>query len=440
MSKSEHFDQLVLEHLSNHFNNLNDKDISIFSTFYKKHPFETVYFVCDLFEKDKIDSSFFELLIDNFSNKNYKKFLLNYLDLAFKPLNDYLILKIENSLFFKLKKSLMIKNSSFEKIKRSIFDSYYSKNKLEDCISFIHSYPLNLEDFLINTYENGISNFNDTKHYKLNQLTVCSAFVTNYKGLLKYFFSYIPYTFEAFKYQQIDHSSLQCRLKEIDKDTQFAAYMIYKNIFLTKLKKSIEKKDDYLSYTHKETFSLFILSHNLFSEDEIASFFSYVNQFCNIHEDLSNAYLHCFDTKNLNIISLLIYLSIKYNKKDIFTNLRNFFISENLNAHFILRSFLLFSKADYNTFNSFIDKKNILESINHFFWSFDYQNNSFNKKTKFDLRVFNSFNFFYREDLISTFLAHLQYLDNDIYSSVINSNKDNLFVLQCYLKNQIENF
>lgn len=101
MSKSEHFDQLVLEHLSNHFNNLNDKDISIFSTFYKKHPSETVYFVCDLFEKEKIDSSFFELLIDNFSNKNYKKFLLNYLDLAFKPLNDYLILKIENSLFFK---------------------------------------------------------------------------------------------------------------------------------------------------------------------------------------------------------------------------------------------------------------------------------------------------------------------------------------------------
>lgn len=100
----------------------------------------------------------------------------------------------------------------------------------------------------------------------------------------------------------------------------------------------------------------------------------------------------------------------------------------------------MFSKEDYTLFNSFNNKKQILKAIDHFFCSFDYKNNTFDIDPTFDLKVFNSLTFFYQENLISTFLEHLKYLDNDIYQQVIELNKKNLFIIKHYFKIQIENF
>lgn len=427
------------------FDNSNEYSISFFYNSFVKNPKETLYHVCSLLDKNLINEELFFQIIDSFiAKKNYEKFLLEYLFLSFKPLNDYITFKIENSLFFKVKKFFNSKHKNIQTIKRSIFDSYYSNNQIDDAISFAKSNSLDLDYFLLDTYGKGTPNFNETKHYKLNQLIVCSAFTNNYKDLFNYFFSYIPYTFESFKYQQINYESLQCKLKDIESSVKYAAYMIYKNTIFNRINQPIETEYDRFRYRSTsldtETILLFLLSHDLFSDNEIELFFLYVNQYINLQQHFSDAYLHSFNTKNLNILSHFIYLSMKYNQKHIFLKLNKFFSNENLNSQFILRTFLLFSKEDYTLFNSFNNKKQILKAIDHFFWSFDYQNNTFNTNPTFDLKVFNSFTFFYQENLISTFLEHLKYLDDDIYQQVIELNKKNLFIIKHYFKIQIENF
>ena len=427
------------------FDNSNDLSISFFYNNFVTNPKETLYHVCSLLEKNLINEKLFSQIIDSFiSKKNYEKFIYDYLFLSFKPLNDYLLSKIENKLYYKTLSLIFFKNDKLQKIKIDMLDSYCLNKQVEAAISFAKSNSLDLDYFLLDTYGKGTPNFNETKHYKLNQLIICSSFTNNYKDLFNYFFSYIPHTFESFKYQQINYESLQCKLKDIDSDVKYAAYMIYKNTIFNRINQPIEKEYDRFRYRttslDTETILLFLLSHDLFSDDEIELFFLYVNQYINLQQHFSDSYSYSFNRKNLNILSHFIYLSMKYNQKNIFLNLNNFFSNENLNSQFILRTFLLFSKEDYILFNSFNNKKQILKAIDHFFWSFDYQNNTFNTNPTFDLKVFNSFTFFYQENLISTFLEHLKYLDNDIYQQIIELNKNNLFIIKYHFKVQIENF
>lgn len=429
---------IVLSELSYNSNNCS---ISYFYNEFFKNPKETLYYTCDLLDKNIIKKELFFKIIDSFVlNKDYEKFLNEYIFLSSKTLNDYLLLKIETNLYNKLLSFLSLKNKKIEQIKRSIFDSYYSNNQLEDCISFIKSNSLHLDDFLLETYGNGISDFNDTKHYKLNQLIICSLFTKNYKELLNYFFHYIPYTFESIKYEQINHNTLQCKLREIDQETKYAAYSIFKNTLSSSLDKSINLKSDQIRYLHTEIILLFLLSHDLFSEDEINSFFLYINTFCDIQEHFSDSIIYHCNNKKMNILTQLIYIAIKYNKLDIFSKLNNFFSKINLNSSFIIRSFMLLSKLDYNKFQEFVDNNKIFSALDLFFSSFYYENGEFYKNPNYDLAYFPSFNFFYQENLISFFLDHFEYLDPDIYQKIIDKHQNNLFISKHQLKTEMQNF
>lgn len=429
---------IVLSELSYNSNNFS---IAYFYNEFLKNPKETLYYTCDLLDKNIIQNELFFKIIDSFvSNKDYEKFLNEYIFLSSKTLNDYLLLKIETNLYNKLLSFLSLKNKKIEQIKRSIFESYYLNNQLEDCISFIKSNSLNLDDFLLETYGNGISDFNDTKHYKLNQLIICSSFTQHYKELFNYFFHYIPYTFESIKYEQINHNTFQCKLREIDHDTKYAAYSIFKYTLLPLLDKSINLKSDQSEYLHTEFILFFLLSHDLFSEDEINSFFLYINTFCNIQVLFSDFNIFNFNLKNMNIISQFLYISLKYNKLDIFSKLNNFFSHTTINASFIIRSFMLLSKLDYNKFQEFVDNNKIFSALDLFFSSFYYENGEFYKNPNYDLKFFPSFNFFYQENLISFFLDHFKYLDPYIYQKIIDKHQYNLFISKYQLKTEMQNF
>ncbi len=426
------------------FDNSNDHSISFFYNNFITNPKETLYYVCFLLEKNVINKESFFQIIDSFIfKKNYEKFIYDYLFLSFKPLNDYLLSKIENKLYYKTLSLIFFKNDKLQKIKKDMFDSYCLNKQIEESISFCKSNELNLDYFLLETYGKGTSNFNETKHYNLHQLMICSAFTKNIKELLNYFFSYIPYTFESFKYNQINSDSLQCKLIDIDPDVKYASYIIYKNIFLneinTLLKQDCNKFVLRNFYLETEAILLFLLSHDLFSEDEIKSFFLYIRRYVNLEEHFSNIRLHSFSRKNLNILSHFIFLSIKYNQEHILLNLGIFFSNSALNSQFILRTLLLLSKEDYIFLNSFINKKQIYQSVSLFLISFVYQDGLFEEKHN-KSETFKSFLFFYQEDLISAFLDHFKYLDEEVYNLIIEDHQQNLFILKYYFKNQIENF
>lgn len=439
---------IVLSELSYNSNNCS---ISYFYNEFFKNPKETLYYTCDLLDKDIIKKELFFKIIDSFVlNKDYEKFLNQYIFLSSKPLNDYLLLKIEANLYNRFISFFSLKNKKLEKIKRTIFCSYYLNDQFEYCISFIKSNSLRLDYFLYNTlrlnkflsvpHKNEIYNFNNTKHYIFKQLIICSFFTKRYKELFNYFFSYISYNFEYFEYEQINYDTLQCKLKEIDQDTKYAAYSIFKNTLSSLLDKSIKLKSDQIKPLHTEIILFFLLAHDLFSEDEISSFFLYIDTFCNIEEHFSDSIIYHCNNKKMTILTQLIYTSIKYNKLDIFSKLNRHFLKTDFNTSLIIRLFMLFSISDYNKFQELVNKDKIFSALDLFFWSFHYENGEFYINPNYDLTHFYSFNLFYQEIFISFFLDHFKYLDPDINQKITNKHPDNLFILKQRLKTEMQNF